>query len=343
MANLPKPIYPDPRINGVRHLVDVFISYSRRDKEKVGMLARMVADEGYEVWWDEELPPHRSYGDVITEKIAGAKAAVVVWSADSAQSEWVRAEADMARNQRKLIQTSLDDVMPPLPFNQIQYADLGDWQGEPDHSGWRKVKVSLQELCGDKSAGAAAAGAAALPRPEPPVAAASAAAKGSNMPLFAGIGVAVLGIAAAGIMLMNRAGGAEAPIAASQVPVAEAAAPAVSGAGRLAAAETGALPERLSATGPEEPVAGLDGMTFPDSSNRLLSPSELAGLGPSTLRVARNEIFARKGRRFRDAWLRDYFSQYSWYRPLHDDVPLNRIEQQNVALISEAEAKYRGW
>lgn len=317
-------------------MVDVFISYSRRDKEKVGMLARMMAAEGYEVWWDEELPPHRSYGDVITEKIARAKAAVVVWSADSAQSEWVRAEADMARNQRKLIQTSLDKVMPPLPFNQIQYADLGDWQGEPDHSGWRKVKVSLQELCGDKGAGAAA-----LPRPAPPVAAVSAPGKGSNMPLFAGIGVAVLGIAAAGVMLMNRADQAEAPVEARQPPVAEAVAPAVSGAGRLA--ETGTLPERLPASGPEEPVAGLDGMTFPDSSTRLLSASELAGLGPSTLRVARNEIFARKGRRFRDAWLRDYFSQFSWYQPRHDEVPLNRIEQQNVALIGEAEAHYRGW
>lgn len=50
------------------------------------------------MWWDKELPPHLSYGDVITEKIAAAKAAVVVRSATAAKSEWVRAEADMARN-----------------------------------------------------------------------------------------------------------------------------------------------------------------------------------------------------------------------------------------------------
>ncbi len=133
-------------------MVDVFISYSRDDKEKVAVLARMIASEGYEVWWDADLPPHMSYGDVITAKIGAAKAAVVVWSATAAKSEWVRAEADVARNQKKLIQTALDDTMPPLPFNQIQCAEIGDWDGEPDHRGWSKVKQSLVALCGPREA-----------------------------------------------------------------------------------------------------------------------------------------------------------------------------------------------
>ena len=142
-------------------MVDVFISYSRDNKARVAQIAQAVAAAGYDVWWDAELPPHRSYGDVITEKIGSAKAAIVVWSQTSAQSEWVRAEADVARNQKKLVQTSIDDVMPPLPFNQIQFAELADWNGEPDHRGWRKVLMSLEELCGREAALAGAA-------PEPP-------------------------------------------------------------------------------------------------------------------------------------------------------------------------------
>ncbi len=129
-------------------MVDVFISYSRDNKARVADIAKAVAAAGYDVWWDAELPPHRSYGDVITEKIGSAKAAIVVWSHASAQSEWVRAEADVARNQKKLVQTAIDDVMPPLPFNQIQFADLRDWNGDPAHSAWRKVLMSLEELCG---------------------------------------------------------------------------------------------------------------------------------------------------------------------------------------------------
>ena len=151
-------------------MVDVFISYSRSDLAAVTRLAEAVEAEGYDVWWDADLPPHLSYGDVITAKIGMAKAAIVVWSKESAASEWVRAEADMARNQKKLVQTAIDNIMPPLPFNQIQYAEIGDWRGEPDHPAWRKVKVSLAELCGrpKRAKPAAAARQPASPPNVPP-------------------------------------------------------------------------------------------------------------------------------------------------------------------------------
>jgi hypothetical protein len=167
-------------------MVDVFISYSRANKDKVSRLARAIEQAGYDVWWDAELPPHMSYGDVITAKIQSAKAAVVVWSEDAAASEWVRAEADVARNRKKLVQTALGDISPPLPFNQIQYANLGDWNGEDDHPEWRKVKGSLEALCGPRAPkdrvpayafpagtppGVATAKPAAAGPPPPPVAA----------------------------------------------------------------------------------------------------------------------------------------------------------------------------
>ena len=129
-------------------MVDVFISYARANQQVVRQLAEAVTRLGYSVWWDDELPPHLSYGEVITDTISEAKAAIVVWSEDAAASEWVRAEADLARNQKKLIQTSIDGRMPPMPFNQIQFASIGDWRGEDDHPGWTKVKASLLALCG---------------------------------------------------------------------------------------------------------------------------------------------------------------------------------------------------
>ena len=134
------------------------------------MLARMIASEGYQVWWDADLPPHMSYGEVITAKIGAAKAAVVVWSETAAASEWVRAEADVARNQKKLIQTAFSEIIPPLPFNQIQCASLEGWEGEPDHRGWTKVKESLAFLCGppeDAAVGELASGAEPAPMTPP--------------------------------------------------------------------------------------------------------------------------------------------------------------------------------
>lgn len=138
---------------------DVFISYSRDNQEVVRRLAEAVKALGYDVWWDDQLPPHLAYGDVISQKVGGAKAAIVVWSANAAASEWVRAEADMARGQRKLIQTTIDGAEPPMPFNQLHYVSLADWNGEPDHPGWAKVRESLTALAGTP---------AAAPPPEAP-------------------------------------------------------------------------------------------------------------------------------------------------------------------------------
>jgi len=324
-------------------MVDVFISYSRTDLAAVTRLAEGVEAEGYEVWWDADLPPHLSYGDVITAKIGMAKAAIVVWSRDSAASEWVRAEADMARNQKKLVQTALDNVMPPLPFNQIQFAEIGDWRGEPDHPGWRKVKASLAELCGRETG--------TMPRPaRQPVPAPPAA---SKWPLFAGIGLGALALAAAGWIVLREPAPPSPPEpdappapAAPSAPE-EAAAPAEQPAAPIAVAPE-LPPEPAPAAAPPAPepapsspaIASTEGMVFADSDRRRLTVAELTNLGPATLEIARTEIYARKGRRFRRADLRAHFSQLPWYRPRANEAPLTALEQQNVAMIRRAESRF---
>ena len=84
------------------------------------------------------------------------------------------------------------------------------------------------------------------------------------------------------------------------------------------------------------PDAG-PGFIFPDSDRTRLTPEMLRGLSSAKLRLARNEIYARRGRFFRDPALADYFRRFAWYRPYSWDVPLNAIEQANVRLISSAE------
>lgn len=151
-------------------MVDVFISYARDNQDVAKRLADAVARDGYNVWWDDDIPPHVSYSELISEKIATAKAAIVVWSKSAAASEWVRAEADMGRSARKLIQTSVDGTTPPLPFNLIQFAGIGDWQGEEDHPGWKAVKTSIRALCGPpaETPGTIQAAMPETPSPAPP-------------------------------------------------------------------------------------------------------------------------------------------------------------------------------
>src|SRR5580765_2447166 len=130
----------------------VFISYARPDEPLARLIADELRDGGFEVWRDDELPAHRAYADVIEERINGAGAVVVLWSAEAAKSHWVRAEADTARARLTLIQATLDGTIPPMPFNQIQCADLKGWDGQRTAAGWRKLVASVAELAGGSAA-----------------------------------------------------------------------------------------------------------------------------------------------------------------------------------------------
>ncbi len=130
----------------------VFISYARSDEPLASLIADALREGGFEVWRDDELPAHRAYADVIEERIKGASAVVVLWSAEAVKSQWVRAEADSARSALTLIQASLDGTVPPMPFNQIQCADLKAWDGQRTSPGWRKLVASVAELAGSPAA-----------------------------------------------------------------------------------------------------------------------------------------------------------------------------------------------
>ncbi|WP_374525921.1 YARHG domain-containing protein [Sphingopyxis sp.] len=384
-------------------MVDVFISYSRENKARVADIAAEVTAAGYEVWWDAELPPHRSYGDVIAEKIGHAKAAIVVWSHASAQSEWVRAEADVARNQKKLVQTAIDDVMPPLPFNQIQFADLSDWRGESDHRGWSKVLMSLGELCGREPVPEVAQRPVSRPaasEPSPIERHAPLPAQRSSFLPWALLSLAVIAVALLAWKLFQPSSvpaTASAPTA-TLAPTVEA--PGKSGASTVAPAEAFTLAaviddpdgftnirsgqstkaaivgkvlegekfltyqqpgqwwrvrkadgtagfmfrkyirvvESGAVAAPKIPVpASGDGIIISDSATRTLGPADVAGLSPQQARLARNEIFARHGFRFKDPSLQSYFGQFPWYQPTSDSVELSAVEKANVALLKSAE------
>jgi adenylate cyclase len=126
----------------------VFISYARPDEPLASLIADELRAGGFEVWRDDELPAHRAYAEVIEERIKGARAVVVLWSGEASKSHWVRAEADTARAARTLVQASLDGTVPPMPFNQIQCADLKGWDGQTNAAGWRKLFASVGELAG---------------------------------------------------------------------------------------------------------------------------------------------------------------------------------------------------
>jgi len=135
-------------------MAEIFVSYARSSERQAQHITEALRSAGYSVWRDDELPAHLAYSEVIEERLRSAKAVVVVWSADAARSQWVRAEADAARGAGTLVQLSVDGTLPPMPFNQIQCADLAGWSGDTSAPGWRKVEGSIASLVGTAAAAA---------------------------------------------------------------------------------------------------------------------------------------------------------------------------------------------
>jgi hypothetical protein len=90
-------------------------------------------------------------------------------------------------------------------------------------------------------------------------------------------------------------------------------------------------------TAPPADTKAENAIAFADPSSRYLTPEELQSLSADQLARVRNEIFARRGRYFKDDALRAYFSQFPWYQPRAWDVPLTPVEQANVKLVQSFE------
>jgi uncharacterized membrane protein YhaH (DUF805 family) len=103
---------------------DVFLSYAREDLAAVKWLVGAIEAEGLSVFWDRHIQLGQQWSDVLEAALRDARAVVVVWSATSVKSTWVKAEATEAMAQGKLVPLRIDDAAIPMPFGQVQTADV---------------------------------------------------------------------------------------------------------------------------------------------------------------------------------------------------------------------------
>lgn len=86
---------------------------------------------------------------------------------------------------------------------------------------------------------------------------------------------------------------------------------------------------------------------FEDSSYRLLEYEDISTISTADIRIAKNEIYARHGRKFSSEDLQQYFSQLPWYQGTiepdqFDENSLNEIERANVNFLDQEYQKGTG-
>ena len=99
---------------------------------------------------------------------------------------------------------------------------------------------------------------------------------------------------------------------------------------------------------PTEPEVNEDArvLYFLNNCDRLyLSYNDVEGFDEEMCRIARNGIYAKSGRKFKDASLQAYFEQYDWYYPTVDPSAftagmLNEYQNANLNMIMSYEREH---
>ena len=127
-------------------MAQVFVSYASEDRERAAQLAAALGAQGWSVWWDRDIVIGQAFDQVIEAELESAGCVVVLWSAHSVTSEWVKNEATAAADRGVLLPAQIDSARLPLAFRSRQTADLCDWHGDGVHAGWQSLCHGIAAL-----------------------------------------------------------------------------------------------------------------------------------------------------------------------------------------------------
>ena len=113
---------------------DVFISYKREDRPVAQRLACALEKTGRTVWWDLELVAGEHFDDSIQRELDAAQCVIVLWSARSVVSRFVKDEATYALTLGKLLPVRIEGVQVPLRFTNLHTLDLTGWADSADEA-----------------------------------------------------------------------------------------------------------------------------------------------------------------------------------------------------------------
>jgi hypothetical protein len=101
--------------------------------------------------------------------------------------------------------------------------------------------------------------------------------------------------------------------------------------------------EELSGTDKQnvETIVAYEKKIHDELSSKPVTRALIEGLFVEDASQMRQEIYARRGKVFKEAWLQKYFASFDWYKPDPNftDASLSAIEKQNIATIAAYEKK----
>lgn len=130
-------------------MADIFLSYADEDREAARALAGLLESAGWTAWWDRHINAGRTWRDVLEEALGVSRCTVVLWSAHSVESPWVKEEAEESRALGKLVLPVLiEAVNLPIGFRSILATDLTNWDGSTAAPSAQQLIEDMKTLLG---------------------------------------------------------------------------------------------------------------------------------------------------------------------------------------------------
>ena len=131
----------------------IFISYSKKDRDFAWKLADDLANAGHNVWIDRSLQVGEDWEQTIEKQLAEADEVIVVLSSNAIASKWVQHEGSIAYGLKKRMYPVLIEELPaedlPIWMSKFQYHSFVNVDYETSFDGLNAVltpKNPIQDL-----------------------------------------------------------------------------------------------------------------------------------------------------------------------------------------------------
>ena len=103
---------------------DIFLSYSSQDRSLATAVAKLLAERGLSIWYDETLGTGSAYRATIKAAIEGAHVVLVLWTSAACDSNWVKDEAAIGARRGVLFSIDCGAVSVPADFRRSVFGRI---------------------------------------------------------------------------------------------------------------------------------------------------------------------------------------------------------------------------
>ena len=127
-------------------VVDVFISYAKKDRLLVERVNAALQASGFTTWWDDGLDAGDDWRNVIIQRLSDAQAVITLWTSHSIVSRFVIEEAESAIRNNKFVPIRFENIEPPFGTASIHATELRGWDGSASDHRWEQVLRAISRV-----------------------------------------------------------------------------------------------------------------------------------------------------------------------------------------------------